>query len=251
MHRCSHLTGPNVHYFKCDITSVDRLAAAAKEIRARVGHPTVLINNAGVARGRTVLGASERDIRFTFDVNTLAHYWTTKEFLPHMVAQNHGMIVTVASYAAYLTVPNMTDYGASKSAAYAFHEGLTAELTTRYNAPKVRTLVVNQGYTKTALFTGYQQGMGFLLPALEPETVAEEIVKRVLSGKSGQLILPGTGSSLPWLRSFPHWYQIAFRARSEKLMSTFNGRQVVSDLKKHYDDKEREAEESTVLVGDN
>jgi all-trans-retinol dehydrogenase (NAD+) len=56
-----------------------------------------------------------------------------------MVAANHGMIVTVASYAAYITVPNMTDYGASKAAALAFHEGLTAELKTRYQAPKVRT----------------------------------------------------------------------------------------------------------------
>lgn len=167
-----------------------------------------------------------------------------------MVRNNHGMIVTVASYASYLTVPNMTDYGASKSAAHAFHEGITAELTTRYNAPRVRTLLVNQGYTKTALFTGYQQGMGFLLPALEPETVAEEIVKKILTGKSGQLVVPATGSSLPWLRAFPHWYQIAFRARSERLMSTFNGRQVVQDLEKHYADKEREAEESTVLVGD-
>ncbi|KAL2184167.1 hypothetical protein L209DRAFT_745192 [Thermothelomyces heterothallicus CBS 203.75] len=50
--------------------------------------PTVLVNNAGVVQGRTVLEASERDVRSTFDVNTPAHYRTTKEFLPAMVRAN-------------------------------------------------------------------------------------------------------------------------------------------------------------------
>ena len=40
----------------------------------------------------------------------------------------------------------MVDYAASKHAALAFHEGLAAELATRYRARKVRPVVVNQGY---------------------------------------------------------------------------------------------------------
>lgn len=125
--------------------------------------PTILINNAGVCRGKTILDSTEKDVRFTFDVNTMAHYFLAKEFLPSMVQQNHGMVVTVASTAAFLAVPNMVDYAASKAATLAFHEGLTSELTTRYNAPKVRTVVVNQGYTKTALFEGLEsRGIGFM-----------------------------------------------------------------------------------------
>ncbi|KAF9879292.1 hypothetical protein CkaCkLH20_03525 [Colletotrichum karsti] len=243
----------NVHYFKCDITSTDKLAAVARDIRDRVGNPTILINNAGVARGKTVLDATERDVRFTFDVNTLAHYWIVKEFLPHMVEKNHGMVVTIASYAAWLTVPSMVDYGASKAAAMAFHEGLSAELVTTYNAPRIRTVIVNQGYTKTPLFTGYEQGLQFLIPALEPETVAEAIVKKVLEGTSGQVILPGTGSTLPALRALPHWYQHHMRCDGKKLMKNFAGRQVVKDVEKYYADKEQhqeKTEESTVLVGE-
>ena len=115
----------------------------AAEIRKDVGEPTILINNAGVARGKNVLDATEKDLRFTFDVNTLSHYWMVKEFMPLVVKANHGIIVTVASFAAYITVPNMVDYGASKAAYLSFHEGLAAELKTRYNAPKVRTVVIN------------------------------------------------------------------------------------------------------------
>lgn len=95
-----------VHYFKCDITSKQQLAAVAKDIRSQVGHPTVLINNAGVVRGKSIIDASEKDIRFTFEVNALAHYWIVQEFLPSLIENNHGMIVTVASLAAWVTGKN-------------------------------------------------------------------------------------------------------------------------------------------------
>jgi len=160
-------------------------------------------------------------------VNTLAHYFLAKEFVPSMVANNHGMIVTVASYAAYIVVPDMVDYGSSKAAALSFHEGLTAELLTKYNAPKVRTVLVTQGYTKTALFQGYHNDSPFLVPALEPETVAEGIVKQVLKGESGQVILPAFGAMLSMLRAFPAWYQYRLRADGVKIMKKWHGRQVI------------------------
>lgn len=92
-----------MYYYKCDITSIKEIKAVAQQIRAEVGYPTVLINNAGVARGKSILEAKEKDVRFTFDVNTLAHYWLVQEFLPDMVENNHGMIVTVASIASWVT----------------------------------------------------------------------------------------------------------------------------------------------------
>jgi len=237
---------PGVHYFKCDITSTSAIAAVAKEIREQVGDPTILINNAGVARGKNILDATEKDVRFTFDVNTLAHYWMAKEFVPAMVGKNHGMVVTVASFAAYATVPTMTDYAASKSAALTFHEGLTAELKTRYNAPKVRTVVINQGYTKTPLFQGYQNDYRFLIPSLEPETVADAIVRQILTGSSGQVITPGAGTVLTFLRGMPHWFQLRLRSDGKTIMNNWNGRQVI-DVDKWGEDRKGESD-STVLV---
>jgi len=111
----------------------------------------------------------------------------------------------------------MVDYAASKHAALAFHEGLAAELATRYRARKVRTVVVNQGYTRTALFEGYRNDVPFLMPNLEPETVAEAIVRQVLSGKSGQIIRPAFANSLTVLASMPHWYQYGLRADGHKI----------------------------------
>jgi short-subunit dehydrogenase len=188
-------------------------------------------------RGRTILDATEHDVRFTFDVNTLSHYFLAREFLPSLVRANHGMVVTVASAAAYVTVPNMVDYAASKAAARAFHEGLAAELATRYDAPRVRTVLVTQGYTKTRLFEGYQNDSPFLMPALRPETVAEAVVRQVLRGESGHVVLPAMGNTLAVLGGMPAWYQYRLRAKNQSIMREFRGRKVVEDVERYYEER--------------
>jgi short-subunit dehydrogenase len=187
----TRIAPPSVRYFHCDLSSPSSISSAASSVRSTLGNPTVLINNAGVARGKTILESTEKDINLTFKVNAFSHYYLAQQFLPHMIANNHGMIVTVASLAGYLTAPSMVDYAASKSAAIAFHEGLASELATTYKAPKVRTVLMCQGYTRTALFEGFDSA------ALFPETVADEIVKAVLSGKSQHLTLPEFVSNPP------------------------------------------------------
>ncbi|UPK97746.1 hypothetical protein LCI18_008681 [Fusarium solani-melongenae] len=250
----SFAVSANVHHFQCDLRSPENVEAVAEKVRAQVGHPTVVINNAGVARGKTVLEAEPGDVRFTFDVNSLAPFWTARTFVPDMVANNHGMIVTVTSYAAWLTIPNMVDYGASKAASLALHEGLTAELTTRYNAPKIRTVIVHPGHTKTALFTGYDQKTDFLMPQLEPETVADAVVKQVLTGRSGYVVIPGFGMTLSALRMLPDWYAIPLRAKAQSYMNNFRGRQVIEDVDAAYEDDHHlkrginDTTESAVLV---
>ncbi|KFH43002.1 Short-chain dehydrogenase/reductase family 16C member-like protein [Hapsidospora chrysogenum ATCC 11550] len=246
----SFKTSSKVHHFQCDLRSPQNVMAVADQVRAKVGHPTVIINNAGVARGKTILEADPSDIRFTFDVNTFALFWTTQAFLPHMVKTNHGMVVTVSSYASWLTISNMVDYGASKAAAMAFHEGLAAELKSKYNAPRVRTVVVHPGHTRTPLFKGYNQNTGFVMPEQFPESIAEAVVKQVLTGRSGRVIQPEAGGTLPGLRAMPDWYQVRLRAKA-LYMDNWQGRQVIQDVGAAYDGEDKgEASESTVLVSE-
>lgn len=123
----------------------------------------------------------------------------------------------------------MVDYAATKAAAMAFHEGLSAELKTRYNAPRVRTVIVHPGATTTELFTGFDQGAPFLMPAQAPESIAEAVVKQILSGRSGQVILPETGGLFPSLRSHPDWYSFRVRSKAQTGMLNYTGRQVIED----------------------
>ncbi|KAL9617671.1 MAG: hypothetical protein Q9160_007546 [Pyrenula sp. 1 TL-2023] len=233
---------PPVTYYNCDITSTVAISTVAKTIRAVHGPPTILINNAGVARGKTILDSTESDVRLTFDVNTLSHYFLAREFLPSMVSANHGMFVTVASLASYVTTANLVDYASSKAAALSFHEGLKTELVTRYSAPKVRTVLITQGFTKTPLFQGWNQKTKFMDPVLEVESVAEAIVESVLKGESGQVILPGfNGLMSPILRALPDWWSISVRNHLEKYMTrSWHGRQVI-DPEIRYGFKEKGA----------
>lgn len=196
-------------------------------MKKHVGNPTVLVNNAGFVRGKSILDATDTDLKLTFQINTISHYQLAQQFLPEMIKINHGMVVTVASLAAYVTAPSLVDYCASKAAALTFHEGLQAELPTVYNANKVRTVVVCQGYTKTALFQGFHKGDGFLSYALDPDTVAEEVVKAVLAGRSDHIILPRGTSGMAQLKGMPTWAQVGLRKGQKKLMQSWRGRQVV------------------------
>lgn len=62
-----------------------------------------------------------------------------KEFVPDMVAKNHGHIITVASMASFISLGEMAAYGGSKASALAFHEVFRQELKHWHNAPKIRT----------------------------------------------------------------------------------------------------------------
>lgn len=236
---------PTVTYYNCDITSTAAISTVANTIRTVHGAPTILINNAGVARGKTILDSTESDVRLTFDVNTLSHYFLAREFLPSMVSANHGMVVTVASLAAYVTTANLVDYASSKAAALSFHEGLTTELVTRYSAPKIRTVLITQGFTKTPLFQGWNQKPEFLNPILEVGSVAEAIVESVLKGESGQVILPGSNRLLtPMMRALPDWWSYGLRNRLEKFMTrSWHGRQVI-DPEVRYGFREKGGEDA-------
>lgn len=115
---------PNVHYFPCDLANPDAIKTVTANINKHIGAPTILINNAGFVRGKSILDCTDEDLRLTFQINTISHYQLAQAFLPAMIKNNHGMIVTVASLASYVTVPRLVDYCASKAAALTFHEGL-------------------------------------------------------------------------------------------------------------------------------
>lgn len=91
-----------------------------------------------------ILEKPESVVRKVFEVNTLAHWWTVREFLPAMIQRNHGHVMTIASAGSFLGVGEMTDYSCSKASALAFHEGLTQELRFWHKAKKVRTRYVLQ-----------------------------------------------------------------------------------------------------------
>ncbi|KAL8828977.1 MAG: hypothetical protein Q9191_002281 [Dirinaria sp. TL-2023a] len=210
---------PNIYHFTCDITSPEAVTETAASIRSTLGHPTILINNAGTASGLAIINSSDAAVQRVFDVNILSHFRLVREFLPSMVKANHGTVVTVASTAAVGSTPQIVDYCCTKAAALSFHEGLAAELATIYNAPKVRTVCVMPNWTETSMTKTVKVADKFLMPMQKVETVAEKVVQKILSGSSGIVLVPEAAAWLAWpLRAMPMWWQNRLRHRAGRLV---------------------------------
>lgn len=198
-----------VRYYKCDITSPDLVAATAKSIRADLGHPSILINNAGIAKSCPILDMPQEFLQKIFDINCLSHWTLVQQFLPHMVKVNKGHIVTVASIASFVPMPMAADYAATKAAALSFHESLSIELKHIYNADSVLTSVVHPNFVQTPLVKDYssrlEQGGVRWLTA---DRVAGTITDQIFSKRGAQLVIPEQHSSISGLRGLPTWLQV-------------------------------------------
>ncbi|KAK2812639.1 hypothetical protein FQN50_001285 [Emmonsiellopsis sp. PD_5] len=214
-------------YYKCDLSDENEIKAVCKAIKSEVGHPSVLINNAGLTRGKTVAEGSHNDTSITLRTNLLAPFLLTKEFLPNMIKHNHGHIFSVSSMSAFIPPAQLADYAASKAGLVAFHESMALELKYRHNAPKVRTSMAVLGFTRTPLFKGETNQSKFVFPLLHVDTVGDAIVDILYSGRSRTIFLPGIFGYLAGLRGAPDWFQNLIRAGSEALRVDFKGRQKI------------------------
>jgi all-trans-retinol dehydrogenase (NAD+) len=186
--------------FACDVGDRVQVAACATDVLAAQGPVDILVNNAGVVSGRPLLELTDEHIERTFRVNTLALFWTTRAFLPAMVARGSGHIVTVASAAGLIGSPRETDYAASKFAAVGFTEALRMEL--KRSAPGVKTTVVRPFYIDTGMFAGVKTRFPLLLPILKEGDVTERIL-RAVQHDVAQVDMPWMVRTLPLMRLLP------------------------------------------------
>jgi all-trans-retinol dehydrogenase (NAD+) len=186
--------------FRCDVTDRAMVDHVADQVRADVGDPTVVVNNAGVVSGQRLIDLAPEQIERTFAVNVLALYWVTKAFLPAMLAHGEGHVVTVASAAGLVGVARQTDYSASKHAAVGFDESLRMEL--RRMGSRLQTTVVCPYYIDTGMFEGVKTKRPLLLPILKQDKVARKIACAIERDRR-TVILPPFIRLLPITRVLP------------------------------------------------
>ena len=56
----------------------------------QLGSVDVGVNNAGIVSGRHFLEVSDASIERTMNVNSMAHMWLAKKFLPPMIERDSG-----------------------------------------------------------------------------------------------------------------------------------------------------------------
>ncbi|OWZ26062.1 hypothetical protein C349_07099 [Cryptococcus neoformans var. grubii Br795] len=187
-------THSHIHVFECDVSDYNAVMGMSARVREAVGDPTIIINNAGIVNGKLLLDLTEEDITSTFGSNTLAHFWVLKTFLPAMLRQGRGHIVTMSSILGIVGAAQMTDYCASKAAVLSLHQTLRFELDSRYQRPGIRTTLVLPAYTLTSLFNRVKlptnRFFDFLCPPVQPRAVVEHIISALDDNESRIIRLP-------------------------------------------------------------
>jgi NAD(P)-dependent dehydrogenase (short-subunit alcohol dehydrogenase family) len=120
---------PNLRPIFLDVSDQVSVARAVTQLSA-LGLPIVgLVNNAGVARGPTVVEFHEIEVdaRSVFEVNVLGALRVTQALLPAL-RQAHGRVVFVSSIFGALAPPMGGIYSASKFALEALADSLRREV---------------------------------------------------------------------------------------------------------------------------
>lgn len=211
--------GGSAEAHQVDVTNRDAVNALA----VKVGGVDVLFNNAGVVSGDWFLDLDPASIERTYRVNVLALYWVTQAFLPAMVQGNSGCVATISSASGLLGVAKLTDYAASKFAAFGMMESLRSEL--RMKGSSVNTLTVCPHYIGTGMFDGVKTKFPWLLPILDERKVAAKILRSVEKGKA-MLVLPKFVHVIPIVRALPiRWFdKITDFFGVNRTMDDFRGR---------------------------
>uniref|UniRef100_A0ABI7YSC9 Estradiol 17-beta-dehydrogenase 11 n=1 Tax=Felis catus TaxID=9685 RepID=A0ABI7YSC9_FELCA len=116
---------------------------------------------------------------------------TTKAFLPVMMKNNHGHIVTVASAAGHTGVPFLLAYCSSKFAAVGFHRALTEELAA-LERTGIKTTCLCPNFINTGFIKNASTSLG---PILEPEEVVDKLMDGILTEQK-MIFIPSSISLL-------------------------------------------------------
>jgi 3-oxoacyl-[acyl-carrier protein] reductase len=111
-------SGPGAASFAVDLTKEDQVTSVVNQIAERFGRIDILVNSAGVT-GATNIKSHEVDVdnlRFVFEVNFMASFFTARAVLPWMLKNNYGRILHIASVAGKEGNAGMLAYSASKAA---------------------------------------------------------------------------------------------------------------------------------------
>ncbi len=133
----------------CDVSERVEVQNLAKAVSAQFGNVTVLMNNAGIQPGSSVLSAA--NWQRVLDVNLMGIVHGVQTFVPSMIAHGlPGLIINTGSKQGITTPPGDPAYNVAKAGVKVFTEALQHELRgTPGNALNAHLLI--PGFVYTAL----------------------------------------------------------------------------------------------------
>lgn len=173
-----------------DVSDAGSVEAAMGEAAAALGAPRILVNCAGIAPAKKVLGKSGimplDDYRRAIEVNLIGTFNTLRLFagvcaeLEALDTGERGVIVNTASVAAYEGQIGQTAYASSKAGVV----GLTLPAAREFAPLGIRVCTIAPGIFETAMLKGLpeaaQQALGAIVPFPPRLGMPEEYAALVL-----------------------------------------------------------------------
>jgi NAD(P)-dependent dehydrogenase (short-subunit alcohol dehydrogenase family) len=161
---------PGVVPVQLDITDPESVARAASV----AGDVNVLINNAGVSTGASLLTGPKDDVRLEMETHYFGTLSVTRAFAPIIEANGGGSILNVLSVLSWAHSPAFGAYSAAKAAAWAMTDALRQEIAPR-------------GIHVASLHVGFMDtDMADFVPAdqkIDPSVVAKLALDGLLAGE--------------------------------------------------------------------
>lgn len=146
--------GAQIAFVKASVANFDELSAAFKEVVAKFGDVTGVVNNAGVNSHADPVTMTDKEWDDFFAIDMKPVWLTAKLALPAMRKSKSGSIVNICSIHGRLTYPGFFPYSAAKSAVL----GLTRNLALDEGKFEIRVNAVSPGYILTDLTKNWLKG---------------------------------------------------------------------------------------------
>ncbi len=114
-----------------DVTDRNATDAVVKDIEARYGAITILVNNAGITRDNLLLRMKDEEWDAILATNLTPVYRLSKAVLRGMMKARHGRIVNIGSVVGSSGNAGQANYAAAKAALIGFTKSLAQEVGSR------------------------------------------------------------------------------------------------------------------------
>jgi NAD(P)-dependent dehydrogenase (short-subunit alcohol dehydrogenase family) len=178
---------------RLDITSADQVAAAARDC----ADVTLLVNNAGIARGGDLLGDEGAGVlREELDTNLFGTLAMCSAFGPVLGANGGGALLNVLSVLSWISLPGAGPYCVAKAAAWSMTNGVRHAL----RAQGTQVLGLHVAFRDTDM-TAHVSG-----PKAAPAGVVRQALAALEAGKEEILADEPTRQAKRGLSSEPGAY---------------------------------------------
>ncbi|EIM38239.1 MULTISPECIES: SDR family NAD(P)-dependent oxidoreductase [Acinetobacter] len=168
-------TGVRATLDKVNVADLEEVRAWAEKVEQDHGSINMIFNNAGVALGSTVEGASYDELEWIVGINFWGVVYGTKEFLPRIKKTGDGHVVNISSLFGLTAQPTQSAYNATKFAVRGFTESLRQELDIENCG--VSALCVHPGGIRTNIANAAKMNDSLRALGMSPEKSARSFNK--------------------------------------------------------------------------